>query len=80
MRVSPGFHQGSTRFCEGCGMVRGIPEVRFHRVPQGSTRIPQGCHKAPQGSTRVPQMFCKVPWFALEGSIVRPPSEKPLEQ
>ena len=58
-RVPPGFHergfhqgyQGSTRFCEGCGVVRAGCEVRFHedssRVPAG---FPQTFHK---GSTRV---------------------------
>ena len=35
-KVPPGFHQGSTGFCEGCGVVRGGFEVRFH---EGSTRV-----------------------------------------
>ena len=33
----------------GSGVVRGSPEVRFHK---GSTRVPPGFH---QGSTRVPR-------------------------
>ena len=44
-RVPPGFHQGSTRFCEGCGVVRG-------GLRQGSTRFCKaGC------SMRVPPRF-----------------------
>ena len=35
----------------GSGVVRGGPEVRFHK---GSTRVPPGFH---QGSTRVPPEF-----------------------
>ena len=45
-------------------------EVRLHEGVSGFHEAAQGFHKAPQGSTRVPEMFCKVPWFAPEGSCV----------
>ena len=71
--VPPWFHQGSTkgstRFCKGCGVVRGtrVPPS-YTRVPpgfhQGFTRFCKGCGAVPpgfhQGSTKVPPGFHQV--------------------
>ena len=46
----------------GSGVVRGSPEVRFHK---GSTRVPPGFH---QGSTRVPPGFHEGSTRFCEGS------------
>ena len=42
------------------------PEVRFHKVPPISARIPQGFHKAPQGSTKHSMV-----WFWREAMCSR---------
>ena len=63
MKVPAAFLPGSTRFFEGCGVVRGGFEV--HRVPQSSARIPQGFQKAPQCSTKGSRNV-------LQGSVVCP--------
>ena len=62
-RVPPGFHQ----VLQGCGVVR----VRFH---EGCTRVPpERCHRFLQSFTRM-----VLAGFHKQ-SVVRPPSEKPLE-
>ena len=60
--VLPGFHQGSTRVSPGFQEVF-ARAVGWSGAGLTSTTVPQG-------STRVAQMFCKVSWFALEGSNV----------
>ena len=37
-RVLPGFHQGSTRFCEGCGVVRALKRSLFSRASEPAAR------------------------------------------
>ena len=57
---SAGCYKGSARFCEGYAVVRGGSQVRFHGVPQSSTKVPRG-------STR----FCEGYGVVRSGSEVR---------
>ena len=80
-KVPPASHQGSTRFCGGCGgfeILRGLWDGRGGpELSPGSARIPQGFHKAPQ---RFQKCSASVVCPGKKQCGVRPRSEKPSEQ
>ena len=68
--VRSGLRYGSLSVSGFHEILRGLWALKFHRVPQVLQRFHTGSTNLHNVPPRVPEMLSKVPWFALEGSIV----------